>query len=356
MINQHSAAKIAVVVTLSLFSASSFGEADAQIFGGGNAEAMQIEIERLQRDLRELQMEVFRNGNTGAQSGAALSAQRVNDIEQSLRRLTGDMEELMFQLNQIASYMDRVQSQLDFVERNQLDLVESNQRTLDMLTGLPPDGVPGAVPGETVLGETPVEENVEQRVFEIPVVQPGALALAPSDGSLGSIPEDVVLPTPKTPLQSGGTSSESGVLLGNRSVPNFPSATGGSDPDAEFQAAMGLLSSAQYERAEEAFRIFSLTYPDTELGAQALYWSADIAYSVDRDYQGAARDFAELLRQYPDAPRAPDGMLKLGLSLLALGQIQEGCVTLAALPRTFPNASASITGRASTEHQNAACV
>jgi tol-pal system protein YbgF len=130
----------------------------------------------------------------------------------------------------------------------------------------------------------------------------------------------------------------------------------GGDPEAEFEAAMGLLTQAQYGRAEEAFRAFSANHPNTELGAQALYWTADIAYSVDRDYQSAARDFAELLRQYPDAPRAPEGMLKLGLSLLALGQLEEGCVTLAALPRTFPNATASITERARAEQSNAACV
>ena len=348
MINRHSAAKTAIAIALLLFAASSFGEADAQIFGGGNAAEMQIEIERLQRDLRELQREIFRNGNTGAQSGAALSAQRVNDIEQSLRRLTGDMEELMFQLDQISPRMDRMQSQLDFVERN--------QSAPDLLTGLPPDGVPGAVPGESAVGKTPVEENSEQQVFEMPAGQPRALALAPSDGSLGTIPENTILPTPEAPLQNGSPPPESGVLLGNVPAPNFSPANGGGDPYAEFEAAMGLLTRAQYERAEEAFRIFSLTYPDTELGSQALYWSADIAYSVDRDYQGAARDFAELLRQYPDAPRAPDGMLKLGLSLLALGQIQEGCVTLAALPRTFPNAPASIAGRARIERQNAACV
>ena len=142
----------------------------------------------------------------------------------------------------------------------------------------------------------------------------------------------------------------------NALPPNTLPPFAGGDPEAEFEAAMGLLTQAQYGRAEEAFRTFAVTYPDTELGAQALYWTADIAYSVDRDYQGAARDFAELLRQYPDAPRAPEGMLKLGLSLLALGQLEEGCVTLAALPRTFPNATASITDRARAERSNAACV
>ena len=318
MTNRQRVANGAIAILLSMLAASALDVAEAQIFGGGNVAELQTQIERLQRDMRDLQMEVFRNGNAGTQTGAAMSAQRVDDIEQSLRRLTGDMEELMFELDQLSQRMDRMQNQLEFLERNQ------NEQ--DLLAGPPP----GATPGE-------------QPLFETPAGQPQNLTLAPAEGVLGAIPENTPLPTPDTPVQDNGLS------------PNTSPPFAGGDPDAEFEAAMGLLTQAQYGRAEEAFRAFSATYPDTELGAQALYWTADIAYSVDRDYQGAARDFAELLRQYPDAPRAPEGMLKLGLSLLALGQLEEGCVTLAALPRTFPNATASITERARAERSNAAC-
>ena len=343
MINRQNAVYGTMAFALSMFAASFFGVAEAQIFGGGNAAELQAQIERLQRDMRDLQMEVFRNNNAGAQTGAALSAQRVDDIEQSLRRLTGDMEELMFQLNHLSQRMDRMQ--------NQLDLIERNQSAPNLLTGLPPDAGLGAAPGEALPGVTG-----EQQIFELPTGEPGNLALAPNDGTLGTIPEGAILPTPENPLQEGAPLQNEAFAQGNAPPPDFPPFNAGGNPEVEFEDAMNLLTRAQYGRAEEAFRTFSLIYPDTELGAQALYWTADIAYSVDRDYQGAARDFAELLRQYPDAPRAPEGMLKLGLSLLALGQIEEGCVTLAALPRSFPNAPASITDRARGERQNAACV
>lgn len=288
-----------------------YDTAEAQIFGGGEIAEMRTQIERLQRDTRDLQAEVFRDGNTGG-AGAALSTQRVDDIEESLRRLTGDMEQLSFQLNQITQRLERMQ--------NQIDLVETNQAQ-SFSFGLPPEG-----------------ENGEP-FYEMPNGEPRDLALAPSEGTLGTIPRGT--PAPNAPF--------AGSNPGN--FPLDPNA----DPQAEFDAAMGLLTRAQYDRAEEAFRSIAANYPDTEVGGQALYWTADIAYSVDRDYQGAARDFAELLRQYPDTPRAPEGMLKLGLSLFALGQQQEGCVTLAALPRSYPNASATIANRARTERNNADC-
>lgn len=302
-----SVAGAALIGTLSLTSAK------AQLFGGGDTAEMRTEIERLQRDVRDLQAEVFRDGNTDT-AAASISAQRVDDIEQSLRRLTGDMEQLTFRLNQVTQRMDRMQNQLDLLERNQ---------AASFSFGLPPEGEEGAPPDET-----PNDGQPE-------------VALAPSEGALGTIPRGTQPPTPASPLPDDGTSG----------LPPNPSA----DPQAEFDAAMGLLTRAQYDQAEEAFRSIATNNPDTDLGGQALYWTADIAYSVDRDYQGAARDFAELLRQYPDTPRAPEGMLKLGLALFALGQKQEGCVTLAALPRTYPNASATIANRARSERANAEC-
>ena len=126
--------------------------------------------------------------------------------------------------------------------------------------------------------------------------------------------------------------------------------------EEEFDTAMNLLARAQYDRAAEAFRIFADSHPDNELAPHALYWTGDIAYSTRRDYADAARQFAELLKEYPEAPRAPESMLKLGLSLLALGQKQEGCAALAALPAKYPNAGPVLLNRSRAERRTAACV
>jgi tol-pal system protein YbgF len=127
------------------------------------------------------------------------------------------------------------------------------------------------------------------------------------------------------------------------------------DPKRQFDAAMDLLSRAQYDKASEAFRSFADAYPDEDRAADALYWTGDIAYSAKKDYPEAARDFAELLKKYPKAQRAPESMLKLGLALFELGQMKEGCAALVALPAKYPDAPTAVATRARTERTSNKC-
>ena len=129
----------------------------------------------------------------------------------------------------------------------------------------------------------------------------------------------------------------------------------GADPKAEYDAAMDQLARAQYGAAQESFRAFAEAHPDDTLAPQALYWFGDIAYSTQKNYADAARAFAELLKKYAKAPRAPDAMVRLGESLINLGQKKEGCATLAALDAKYPNAAAAVSTRARTQRKAAKC-
>ena len=270
---------------------------------------VRTQIQRLQRDMQDLQREVFRNGGPRPGQPApppvvdlapppnATLMQRVDDIEESLRRLTGQFEEFQHQVDQLSQRTDRMQRQLDFMEQN---------RANDQTASLPPDDAPAARPAPPP-------------------------ARGPQVGTLGTLPANR-----------------------NQAPPQQDNFQFGNEQD-EFDTAMALLTRGQYDRASDAFRGFVDSYPDSELAPQALYWNADIAYSTRKDYPAAARDFAELLKKYPGAQRAPESMLKLGLSLLALGQKQEGCAALAALPAKYPNAAPAIATRARTERRNATC-
>jgi TolA-binding protein len=72
---------------------------------------------------------------------------------------------------------------------------------------------------------------------------------------------------------------------------------------------------------------------------------------VQKDYAGAAHTFIEQMKKYPASSRGPDSMLKLGQSLIAMGQTKEGCQALAALPTRYPNASKQIANQAASERK-----
>lgn len=117
-----------------------------------------------------------------------------------------------------------------------------------------------------------------------------------------------------------------------------------------YDDGMKLLARAQYDEASAAFRSFIDANPKDDLAPQALYWTGNIAF-LKRDYAGAAAVFVEGLKKYPKSGRAPDYMLKLGQSLISMGQQKEGCQTLAAVKIKYPKGAANILSQAASAHK-----
>ena len=137
-------------------------------------------------------------------------------------------------------------------------------------------------------------------------------------------------------------------------VPASAAPAGAADPKAQYDAAMELLSRGQYADAQTGFRNFVQANPTNELAGPAQYWVGDISFT-QKDYGGAAKAFADVLKRFPKTTKAPDAMLKLGLSLLELGQKNEACTTLGAVKAKYPNADAKILGRAAQRFKEAKC-
>jgi tol-pal system protein YbgF len=281
-------------------------------------------LQRLERDMRDLQAETFRKapGDRAAPPAPAANAnpgpapspepqaaipdlnpilRQMGELEEGLGRLTGQMEELGHQVDQLSQKTDRLQKQMDF----QAD------QTRTAAAPLP------AQPADT--GNELASINPNQAAPNLRGAPPA---------NLGQIPSATPVPAP---------------------------ANGPSDAKRQFDDAMNLLSRAQYDKAKDAFRAFADAHPDEDRASDALYWTGDIAYSAKKDYPEAARDFAELLKKYPKAQRAPEGMLKLGLALFELGQMKEGCAALVALPAKYPDAAPTVATRARTERTNNKC-
>lgn len=252
--------------------------------------------------------------------------QRVSDLEHSLRLVTGQLEEANHRATVLQQRIDRMQKDFDYklctLSAQQLGAsADGNQ------TGLPCDSLsqPGAVPAPADMAST--QSNIQ---------------LAPPPGVLGTLPAGT--PTP---------GARPNVSVNTAAIGNAPlsAATAGR---AQFDAAMNLLAKAQYDEARSAFRSFADAYPKDDLASQAVYWVGAIAY-VQKDFPGAARSFAEEIKEYPSSPRAPESMLKLGQSLIAMNQKQEGCTTLGAISSKYPKASKTIQREVEKSRREAHC-
>ena len=224
---------------------------------------------------------------------------KVRDLEDTIRNLTGQNETLAHRVQELDDKIDRQKK--DFEYR----LCAMAAQQLGAGTGqndanAVPCAAEGSSGGPSSYSPPPPQGNggPSQR-------------LAPGPGVLGTLP--------------AGTASQS-------VSPVTPTA------QPEFSSAMNLLAKARYDEARAAFRSFADTHPKDDLAPQAIYWVGDIAY-VQRDYPGATRAFAEVIKNYPTSSRAPDSMLKLGQALIASGQKKEGCTALGALPAKYPHAT-----------------
>jgi tol-pal system protein YbgF len=331
-------------LALAGFLLAGSGLALAQDDDGGGGE-MRTRIQRLERDLRDLQQEVYRGTGAAprpltpppasadvpaAQAGPV--SQRVSDMEDTLQRLTGQIEELQNQNRLLQQKVDRM------------------QRALDYQSGAAPATSPapsGAAP------QTRVYPDDTAPAPGVAANEPTTLAPGPS--TLGTISRDTPMPQPKpgAAAEAVGTTGAATPSAPAQRTAALPSSPGSAQ--AEYDSAMALLRKAQYEAAQRAFRAYADAHPGDARAPDALFWAGDIAYSARRDYASAARAFAELLKKYGKAGRAPESMLKLGLSLLGLGQKQEGCATLAALPVRYANAAPALVARATAERRRAAC-
>lgn len=253
--------------------------------------------------------------------------QRVGDLEDSLRRQTGQNEQLAHRVQELNQKLDRIQKDFDYklCSMAQQQMGTSSQ-----------DGFNCSASSDQS-AYTPPQATINSTMNSKSSDSDAPVKLAPPPGNLGTLPADTRLPQANNSAMASNTMATS------------PSAS-----RPEFDAAMDLLAKTQYTEARSAFRAYADNHPKDDLTPQAVYWVGNIAF-VQKDYPNAARAFAEELKKYPSSPRAPESMLKLGQSFLAMNQPKEGCTTLGLLPTKYANASKAIKDKAAAARKAAAC-
>ena len=144
---------------------------------------------------------------------------------------------------------------------------------------------------------------------------------------------------------SGQNSSGSAGTAGNGAAAN---------PEDLYESAFSYLKSGDYDSSEQYFSQFVDTYPDHALAGNAQYWLGESHY-VRGDFEKAARIFAAGYRKYPKGPKAPDNLLKLGLSLANTGNTEDACIALRQLESEYDSGVGPVLRRAQQEISRLKC-
>ena len=87
----------------------------------------------------------------------------------------------------------------------------------------------------------------------------------------------------------------------------------------QYEFATSFLKVGDYSMAERAFREFVSSYADHELAGSAQYWYAE-TFRIRQLYTDAASAYLEGYQKYPKGKKAPINLLKLGVSMVQIGE------------------------------------
>jgi len=122
----------------------------------------------------------------------------------------------------------------------------------------------------------------------------------------------------------------------------------------QYEFATNLLKVGDYNTAERAFREFVLTNPDHELAGSAQYWYAE-TFRIRQLYTDAASAYLEGYQKYPKSKKAPINLLKLGVSLVQIGEKDQGCLMITGVKKQYPKANQSVLQKAKYEEKKFEC-
>lgn len=319
----------------------------------GSLQTVLDRLERIERDVRLLNMQASRGESPASAQGDGASAAgggelsgpamariavRLTTIEDEVRQATGNAENLGHEITQLRTRLDKLVGDVDY-RLNTLEAALGKGGVGGAAAGAPgsapaapagsgiaavrSEAVPGTAPG--VLGQLSEQDMAALKRPAAPVEGPAAA------------------PAPAAPSEASRTAA----------VANAPLLPPGSIQD-RYAFAFGLLRKAEYDQAEKALGEFIAAHGNDPLAHNAHYWLGETFY-VRAQYARAAEVFLDAFQKSPTGAKAPDILLKLGMSLAQLDKKREACASFTKLLRDYPRASTAIKRTVQRESQRIEC-
>ena len=126
-------------------------------------------------------------------------------------------------------------------------------------------------------------------------------------------------------------------------------------PKKQYEFATSFLKVGDYSTAERAFREFVLSNSKHELAGSAQYWYAE-TFRIRQLYTDAASAYLEGYQKYPKGNKAPINLLKLGVSMVQIGEKDQGCKMINGVALQYPKANQSVIQKAKYESKKFECI
>ena len=289
-------------------------------------------LELIQKDLKTLEKAVY----SGSINPSSLSNQenfdqssedvltrhllKLSDIENQFQELTNKFEEINFKLDKLSNRLSKVQAdnQVRFQEvENALSSGEVNQK----LTSRPKETVEKVLPGSSQpqdLGSISYKDNEDKNTTQQiqSIETTSSIVTETFQAEQTILPDDI--------------------------------------PEKQYEFATSFLKVGDYNTAERAFREFVLANPENALAGNAQYWYAE-TFRIRQLYTDAASAYLEGYQKYPKGEKAPINLLKLGVSMVQIGEKEQGCKMIEGVAKQYPKANQSVLQKAKYESKKFEC-
>jgi tol-pal system protein YbgF len=292
-------------------------------------------IDQLQQDIKTLEKAVY--SETTELNSGSINSNNINlsdnsedvltrhllkltEIENQFQKLTNKFEEINFKLDKLSNRMSKVQAD-NQIRFQDLETTLSSDDAIKKITKKTNDNQSEVLPG----GSQPQD--------------------------LGSISyKDSTTNDTSQQTQSIDTTASIVTETFQAEEKILPNES----PDKQYQFATSFLKVGDYTTAERAFREFVNTNPEHDLAGNAQYWYAE-TFRIRQLYTDAASAYLEGYQKYPKGEKAPINLLKLGVSMVQIGEKDQGCKMINGVEKQYPEANQSVIQKAKYESQKFEC-
>ena len=288
-------------------------------------------LELIQKDIKTLEKAVYSgkfDSKNSSQNNLSKNSEdvltrhllKLSEIESQFQKLTNRFEEINFKLDKLSNRLSKTQSdnQLRFQEiETILSSPDGNKKITFKSKKKLSEDLPGSSQPQD-LGSISYKDNKTNKTSqEIQSVDSTATIITENFQA-----EEKILPNEK--------------------------------PEKQYEFATSFLKVGDYSTAERAFREFVNTNPEHELAGNAQYWYAE-TFRIRQLYTDAATAYLEGYQRYPKGQKAPINLLKLGVSMVQIGEKEQGCKMIEGVAKEYPKANQSVLQKAKYESKKFEC-